>query len=483
MQIRAIQPAQPTPLITLKNINVVFEQKTALRDINLSIYPNSIITIVGPNGGGKSTLLKTLLKLQTPTSGEVIYSANVRIGYVPQKIHLDHSLPMTVERFLALKKGVKTQEISIALEQLSIIHLRKNNMQKLSGGEMQRVLLARAILNKPNLLVLDEPTQGVDINGQAELYQLIHRTQQALNCAVLMVSHDLHIVMADSKEVLCINQHIRCAGTPESLSNDPTFIRLLFPALLTGLLLSLITAPLGAFVVWRKMAYFGDTLSHSALLGVALGIFLQINPYVAIVILTIILAVLMVWLESNTQFSVDTLLGIIAHSCLSLGVVTVGLLKNVRVDLMSYLFGDLLAINFNDLPYIGAGVVIVLGTLLYFWQALLSTTVSPELAQVEGINIKKMRFILMILTALTIALSMKFVGALIITSLLIIPAATARRFAKTPEQMVFIAILISMLSIVGGLFLSAFYDTAAGPSVVICSAFLFLLSLLKKEYL
>ena len=113
---------------------------------------------------------------------------------------------------------------------------------------------------------------------------------------------------------------------------------ILFPALLTGLLLSLITAPLGAFVVWRKMAYFGDTLSHSALLGVALGIFLQINPYVAIVILTIILAVLMVWLESNTQFSVDTLLGIIAHSCLSLGVVTVGLLKNVRVDLMSYLF-------------------------------------------------------------------------------------------------------------------------------------------------
>ena len=150
---------------------------------------------------------------------------------------------------------------------------------------------------------------------------------------------------------------------------------------------------------------------------------------------------------------------------------------------MSYLFGDLLAINFNDLPYIGAGVVIVLGTLLYFWQALLSTTFSPELAQVEGINIKKMRFILMILTALTIALSMKFVGALIITSLLIIPAATARRFAKTPEQMVFIAILISMLSIIGGLFLSAFYDTAAGPSVVICSAFLFLLSLLKKEYL
>lgn len=120
---------------------------------------------------------------------------------------------------------------------------------------------------------------------------------------------------------------------------------ILFPAFLTGILLSLITAPLGVFVVWRKMAYFGDTLSHSALLGVALGIFLQVNPYIAIVVLTLILAIAMVWLESNTQFSIDTLLGIIAHSCLSLGVVTVGLLRNVRVDLMNYLFGDLLAIK------------------------------------------------------------------------------------------------------------------------------------------
>ncbi len=256
---------------------------------------------------------------------------------------------------------------------------------------------------------------------------------------------------------------------------------ILLPAWLTGILLSLITAPLGAFVVWRKMAYFGDTLAHSALLGVALGMFLQINPYLAIVVLTLLIAVLMVWLESNTQFSVDTLLGIIAHSCLSLGVVTVGLLHNVRVDLMAYLFGDLLAISYEDLYFIGGGAVFVMLALFYFWKPLLSTTVSPELAQVEGINIRRMRFILMMLTALTIALSMKFVGALIITSLLIIPAATARRFARTPETMVGIGILVSMLSVSLGLTLSAFYDTAAGPSVVICSTLLFLLSLFKKE--
>lgn len=258
-------------------------------------------------------------------------------------------------------------------------------------------------------------------------------------------------------------------------------LEILLPAWLTGILLSFITAPLGAFVVWRKMAYFGDTLAHSALLGVALGIFLNIDPYLSILILTVILAVVMVWLESNTQYSVDTILGIIAHSCLSLGVVTVGLLQNVRVDLMGYLFGDLLAVTFEDLRVISIGVILVLSVLIYLWKPLISTTVSPELAQVEGINIRRMRFILMILTALTIALSMKFVGALIITSLLIIPAATARRFARTPEMMAVIAVFVSMIAVSMGLTLSAFYNTAAGPSVVICSACLFLLSLIKKE--
>lgn len=220
MQVQTIKH----PLIELKNINVQFEQRDVLKDIYLSLYPNSFLTIVGPNGGGKSTLLKVLLKLIKPSSGEVIYHSDVRIGYVPQKIHLDHSLPLTVEKFLTLKKGVSKRDIEDTLSLLSISHLKQNAMQKLSGGEMQRVLLARAILNKPNLLVLDEPTQGVDITGQTELYQLIHQTRKQLDCAVIMVSHDLHIVMADTNEVLCINQHICCAGTPEIVSHDPTFM-------------------------------------------------------------------------------------------------------------------------------------------------------------------------------------------------------------------------------------------------------------------
>ncbi|MDP8170886.1 zinc ABC transporter permease subunit ZnuB [Pasteurella skyensis] len=256
---------------------------------------------------------------------------------------------------------------------------------------------------------------------------------------------------------------------------------ILFPAWLAGTLLAFITAPLGSFVVWRKMAYFGDTLSHSALLGVALGIFLDIDPYLAVIIITILLALLLVWFENNTNFAVDTMLGIIAHSCLSLGVITITLLDNVRVDLMAYLFGDLLAIDFYDIKIIAVGVVIISLVLAFFWKKLLSITINPELAQIEGINVSRLRLILMLLTALTIALSMKFVGALIITSLLIIPSATARRFAKSPEQMTAYAIIFSILSVTGGLLLSGFKDTPAGPSVVICATCLFALSLWKKK--
>lgn len=255
---------------------------------------------------------------------------------------------------------------------------------------------------------------------------------------------------------------------------------ILLPAWIAGTLLTLITAPLGAFVVWRKMAYFGDTLSHSALLGVAFGIFLNIDPYIAVILMTIVIALALIWLEKHANQSLDTLLGIISHTTLSLGVITIALLNNVRVDLMSYLFGDLLAISYLDMGLIAIGVIFIGSILLFFWRDFLMVTINPELAQIEGLNVEKIRLILMLLTALTIALSMKFVGALIITSLLIIPSATARRFAQTPETMVLYAILFSLLAVSGGLLFSALKDSPAGPSVVVCAGILFLLSLLKK---
>lgn len=253
---------------------------------------------------------------------------------------------------------------------------------------------------------------------------------------------------------------------------------LLLPPLLAGIILSLITGPLGTFVVWRKMSYFGDTLSHAALLGIALSFLLNINPFYAVIFLTVILAVGLIVLELQQKLAIDTLLGILAHSSLSLGVVVISLLNNIRVDLMGYLFGDLLSITLNDIYYILFGTIMVSIILYLNWNRFLFITVSEELAFSNGINIIKTKFILTLLLALTIALAMKFVGALIITSLLIIPAATARCYAKSPEQMAIFAIIIGIISVIGGLIISAFYDSPTGPSVVITNAFIFILSLM-----
>ena len=258
-------------------------------------------------------------------------------------------------------------------------------------------------------------------------------------------------------------------------------LEFLLPSILAGLGIALIAGPLGSFVVWRKMAYFGDTLAHASLMGLALGFLFNINLYLALLICCLMLAVLLVTLQKQKLVATDTLLGILAHSALSLGLVAVSFLDNVRVDLMSYLFGDLLAVSPTDLVFIytGAGVIgLVLAT---FWRPLLSTTVNEDLAAVDGINIDLMRLILMLLVGIVIAVGMKFVGALIMTSLLIIPAATARKFSSTPEQMAWFASIIGSIAVCGGLSLSWFYDTPAGPSVVISAAAMFMLSQMVKS--
>ncbi|NOH97881.1 zinc ABC transporter permease subunit ZnuB [Vibrio sp. 99-70-13A1] len=258
-------------------------------------------------------------------------------------------------------------------------------------------------------------------------------------------------------------------------------LEFLLPSILAGLGIALIAGPLGSFVVWRKMAYFGDTLAHASLMGLALGFLFNINLYFALLICCLMLAVLLVTLQKQKLVATDTLLGILAHSALSLGLVAVSFLDNVRVDLMSYLFGDLLAVSPTDLVFIYTGAAVIGLVLFIFWRPLLSTTVNEDLAAVDGINIDLMRLILMLLVGIVIAVGMKFVGALIMTSLLIIPAATARKFSSTPEQMAFLASVIGSIAVFGGLSLSWFYDTPAGPSVVISAAAMFILSQLAKS--
>ncbi|TKI08239.1 zinc ABC transporter ATP-binding protein ZnuC [Martelella alba] len=215
-----------TTLVALDHISVSFGARRVLSDISLTLQSGRILTLVGPNGAGKSTLVRVVLGLIKPDSGALRRDRTLGIGYVPQKIHLDATLPLTVERFMRLRQGVKKTDIDPALSRVGAGYLRGLPMQKLSGGEMQRVLLARALLTRPQLLVLDEPTQGVDVGGQAALYDLIDRLRLSLGCGVLMVSHDLHLVMTKTDEVLCLNRHIRCIGTPQTVSAHPEFVAL-----------------------------------------------------------------------------------------------------------------------------------------------------------------------------------------------------------------------------------------------------------------
>ena len=251
----------------------------------------------------------------------------------------------------------------------------------------------------------------------------------------------------------------------------------LLNALLAGLALALVAGPLGSFVVWRRMAYFGDTLAHAALLGVAVGLLLDVSPTLAVTVGCVLLAVLLVTLQQRQPLASDTLLGILAPSTLSLGLVVLSFNREVRIDLLGYLFGDLLAVGPSDLLWIVAGSALVLACLLALWRQLLAVTVHEELAQVEGLPVAGLRLALVLLIALVIAVAMKIVGVLLITSLLIIPAAAAQRHSRTPEQMAIGASLLGMLAVGGGLSLSWFEDTPAGPSIVVCAASLFLLSL------
>jgi zinc transport system permease protein len=250
----------------------------------------------------------------------------------------------------------------------------------------------------------------------------------------------------------------------------------LLRALLAGLGVALVAGPLGAFVVWRRMAYFGDTLAHSALLGVALAYLLSINLNLGVLITCVAVALVLLALQRQQRLASDTLLGILAHTALSLGLVTLAFLETLRVDLMGFLFGDILAVGWRDVALIWAGGLVVLGALALLWRPLLAITVHEELAQVEGVPVARVRLALTLLLAVVVALAMKVVGILLITSLLIIPAAAARRFSRTPEAMAALAALAGGLAVTGGLAGSLSFDTPAGPSVVVAAALLFALT-------
>jgi zinc transport system permease protein len=255
---------------------------------------------------------------------------------------------------------------------------------------------------------------------------------------------------------------------------DDFFVR----ALIAGIGVALITGPLGCFVVWRRLSYFGDTLSHSALLGVTMAYSFDLNIALSVFIISSLIALILIQLQKKTNLPGDALLGLLAHSSLAVGLVVIGFLTFIRFDIMGLLFGDILAVTTNDLIIIWTGGVLILFVLKLIWKPLFASTVNYELAEAEGLNPDRSKAIFTILMAAVIAISIKMVGLLLITGMLIIPAAMARNISDSPKKMVLYSIIGGLLSVILGLFTSLEFNTSSGPSIIMAALFLFILSLL-----
>ena len=247
-------------------------------------------------------------------------------------------------------------------------------------------------------------------------------------------------------------------------------------ALIAGVGLAAVTGPLGSFIVWRRLAYFGDTMAHSAILGVALALFFSFSPLAGVFAIAVIIALILGFLQRRGSLSADSLLGLLSHSTLALGLVLVSLMPHVRIDLMGLLFGDILAVSVSDLVVIYGGGAVVLGVLAWLWRPMLAGTVSEEIAQAEGLAPERTKLIFMVLLAGLIAIAMKILGIMLITAMLIIPATAARRLASSPEQMAVYASLGGVAAVLAGLWASLHFDTPSGPSIVTAALGVFALT-------
>ena len=258
---------------------------------------------------------------------------------------------------------------------------------------------------------------------------------------------------------------------------DDFFIR----ALIAGIGIAIVVGPLGCFVIWRRLSYFGDTLSHSALLGVTLAYSFSVNISLSVFVVSAVVALLLINLQKRTKLAGDSLLGLLAHSTLAIGLVLIGFLSYIRFDLRGLLFGDILAVTIEDLALVWFGGFVILGILYFIWKSLFSATVNYDLSAAEGMKPEVSNFIFTLLLAGVIAISIKMIGALLITGLLLIPAATARNISNSPNQMVFLATLVGIISVIAGLFTSLELNTSSGPTIIVVALILFIISLVPLE--
>ena len=527
---------EPTNAVVFRDVSVRRSGLAILEHVNATVPQGSCTVIVGPNGAGKTTLILALIgemrhdgdiDVMTGRSGKPL-----RLGYVPQRISIDRGMPLTVVEFLVmgiqkrpLWLGIRPSLKAHSLELLSMVkaeHLASRRLGDLSGGEMQRVLLALALQQEPELLVLDEPSAGVDFQGEHLFCELLDELRAAKGFTQLMVSHDLGMVFHHATHVICLKRHVFAEGTPDEVLTQENLMALFgmhmglinphaptadqqrttmldleplyrlvsllpFECLQAGfmqqtlvalILLAPMAATMGVQVVSFRMAFFSDAISHSAFAGVALGLIFSINPHVAMPVFGILVGLGIMAVQRNSALSSDTIIGVFFSAVMAFGLAVVSRDNAVARDLQQFLYGDILTITETDIRWL-IGLFFALAAFqIWGYNRLLYIGLNSVVAKAHRINVFFWQYLFAGLLALVVMFSVWAVGVLLVTALLIVPAATARNLARTAGGMFWWSILVSVTSAVAGLVLSAqeWAGTATGATVVLVSCGWFLLS-------
>ncbi len=522
----------PRQVVELEEVMVELAGRPVLEGITFSLEEGTFLGIIGPNGAGKTTLMKVIVGLVRPSRGMVrvlgMEPGELRhelhhIGYMPQQVLFDPIFPVSVYDVvmmgraccIGLMRFPRRHDREAVLESIRAVGLaglEKRPIGELSGGQQKRAFLARAICKETRILLLDEPTAGLDVDSQENFLSLLRRLRQELGLTVVFVSHDVNVMARFADQLVCINRTMHLHGSPqEVLGSDrlkevyrcefdfllgdgapgahaclhdgsggrASMLRYTFgqTALVGGLIIALICSVISFFVVVRRLAFMGMGISHAAFGGVAIGLAAGVDPVLVAGGFCTLVAVGIGALARRGRMHEDTTIGILFTTAMAMGVVVVGLAHVYNIDLMSYLFGSILAMNWNDVVIVAVLASLGLAFVTLFFKELLFVSFDEETAAASGLPVRLAYYGLLVTMALTIVVSIKLVGIILVSALLVIPGATGLQISRNYRGVLAVSVVTGMVSVVLGLFLSDWLDVASGATIVMVMFAFFLLSL------
>ncbi len=527
--------------VVLRDLVVRYEDFTAVRDLTLTVHYGEALGIIGPNGSGKSTLLKTIAGLLSPTSGELLVLGSPprklppgSIAYVPQVEAVDWSFPATVWDVVAMGRfahlhfwqpfGQRDREVvGRALAMVKMSELAGRHIAHLSGGQQQRAFVARAIAQEPKVLLLDEPTTGVDAATEEALRRIV-RELVADGLPVLMATHDLDRVDDWFDRLLVIDRRVLALGTPREVvdsgayaahprthpharppaprsraarrprrpSGNPAQMNLdiltmpfhyafMQRAFVAALAVGLLCSTMGTYVILRKLSFIGDGIAHASFAGIVIAYLRGANFYIGAGIVAVLTAVGIGFVHRRGRISLDTTIGVLFTGMFALGVYLMSQQRSYAVDLQSFLFGDILAVQPQDLWLILALSIAVATTVVVLFRGLLYTTFDPVVAQASGISSPVYEYALLVMLALTIVVSLQAVGIVLVAALLVTPAAAAYQLTSRFAPMMALSAVFGAASTVGGLYLSYYVRASSGATIVLLATLLFFAAIGLKQ--